>query len=105
MKEETIGSIPYPTPEGAFTLRYDLLSDSRSGAYGIRVVKCGAAGRPCDRADVFPISGSRPRALALLQRVMRGSVPPCTLREVLEDLTAWDPAEPGSSGANGSPVP
>ena len=103
MKEETIGSIPFLTPEGAFILRYDLLSDPGSGAFGIRVVKCGAAGRPCDRADVFPISGSRPRALALLQRVMRGSVPPCTLREVLEDLTAWDPVEPGSSGGNGSP--
>ncbi len=94
MKEETICEIPYPTPEGAFTLRYDLLSDPKSRAYGIRVLKYDTADRPCEQADVFPLPGGRAGVLRLLRRLIKGSVPPCTLREVLEDLAAEDPADP-----------
>ena len=97
MKDELICEIPYPTPEGAFILRYELLSDPKSGAYGIRVVKYDAADRPCEQADMFPLPGGRTRTLALLRRLIRGSVPPCTLREVLEDLASWDPCSQYSS--------
>ena len=94
MKEEFVSGIPYPTPEGAFTLHYVFLSDPESGAYGIRVVKHDAAGRTCEQADVFPLSGGRAGVLRLLRRLIKGSVPPCTLREVLEDLAAEDTADP-----------
>ncbi len=87
MKAVLRREIPYPTEQGCYTLRYYLLTDSQ-GICGIRVIRSGGRESGAERADVFPLSVDRERVLRILALLADGSVPPCTLSEIVSDLIA-----------------
>ena len=81
--------IPYPTEQGDYTLRYYLLTDPQ-GVCGIRVIRSGGQDPASERADVFPLSLDREQVLRMLALLADGSVPPCTLSEIVSDLIGAD---------------
>ena len=83
-----IQRIPYSTQEVLQTLSYFLLEDTDSALvrYGVRVLRCDAQGCRVEQASCPHMTSHLAEAESILSLLIRGSVPPCTLREILEDL-------------------
>ena len=89
MKAVLRREIPYPTEQDNYTLRYYLLTDVQ-GACGIRVIRSGGHDVVSERADVFPLSNDKAYVLRMLTLLADGTVPPCTLSEIVTDLIGSD---------------
>ena len=71
---------------GPLRLRYDLLSFDRCKCpvYGISVTL--TTGHSEERVEIFDVTRDAYRALMLFESIVIGTVTPCTLTDVLEDL-------------------
>ena len=54
--------------------------------YGIRVDKCRTDGQLTETEATYPITESRVEAMVVLKAFCAGSVPPCTLLEMIDEL-------------------
>ena len=97
MNEYLIRRIPYSTPDGCRTLEYTLLADMPGPGvpggtlYGIRISMYDAAGALADEAERFGLTPCRETAVRYLDLLIRNTVSPCTLQDVLDDLTQAEP--------------
>lgn len=81
--------IPFLTSDGGAALLYFLLEDAAApgtAPFGVRVVKLDARERVMEEAECLCAARDRTQAFRILSLLADGSVPPCTLAEVLEDL-------------------
>ena len=92
MNAEPIRTVPFTVPDGRRTLQYTLLSDIPAPGipggplYGIRISLSDDAGVLLDEAEIRGMTPDRSAVLALLDLLIRNTVTPCTLQDVLEDL-------------------
>ncbi len=92
MNASLIRRIPFSTPDGYRTLQYTLLADTPGPGtpggtlYGIRVSLYDADGVPLDESECCGITPDRDEIVRYLDLLIRNTVTPCALRDVLDDL-------------------
>ncbi len=93
MNADLIRRVSITVPDGRRSLQYTLLSDApESGIpggtlYGIRITLYDGAGVLLDEAEVCGMTTDRGAAVRLLDLLIRNTVTPCALQDVLEDLS------------------
>lgn len=88
MNTRFIRRIVYPTPADTETLFYFLLEDTDPARYGVRIMKTSSSGTLLSQEAVPSVTSDRSVMMQILKLLIDGSVSPCTLHDVIEDLTA-----------------
>ncbi len=92
MNAGLIRRVPFSVPEGHRILQYALLTDTPEPGipggtlYGIRISLYDTAGVLLDEAEVRGMTPEREAAAGLLDLLIRCTVTPCALQDVLADL-------------------
>lgn len=113
-RDEWLADAEIQTDDGAWwTLRYyvrETLSRQTKTSYGIKVEKYTITGELTESNSTPSLTGSYAEAAELAKRLARGSVTPCVLLELVDeifsgpaviDLTVGNPASKQPAGKNG----
>lgn len=94
MHARFVRRIVYPTPTDTETLFYFLLEDTPADSapgsvrYGVRVLEVSSVGTLLSQETVLNVTSDRFLIMQILTMLIDGSVSPCVLRDIVEDLVA-----------------